>query len=163
MRQNASSVAITGGSVTNITDIALADGGTGASTAANARTNLGVTATGSDTTYVYRANNLSDVASASSARGNLGFRTSVSHVQTMLGGAPTESFSYAHNFGVLQDRILIQAVAVSSGSLSIDEYLVQHDYANAGNDTNTSYFLISTKSGTNLTNQSVRVTINWLP
>lgn len=40
--QNASSVAITGGSITGITDITVADGGTGASTAAGARTNLGL-------------------------------------------------------------------------------------------------------------------------
>lgn len=40
--QAASSVSITGGSVTGITDITVADGGTGASTAAGARTNLGV-------------------------------------------------------------------------------------------------------------------------
>lgn len=40
--QNSNSVTITGGSITGITDITIADGGTGASTAANARTNLGV-------------------------------------------------------------------------------------------------------------------------
>jgi hypothetical protein len=55
--------------------LAIADGGTGASTAANARTNLGVTATGQDTTYAFRSNNLSDLASASSARTNLGLGT----------------------------------------------------------------------------------------
>lgn len=38
--QDASNVSITGGSVSGITDLAVADGGTGASTAANARINL---------------------------------------------------------------------------------------------------------------------------
>ena len=40
--QAASSVSITGGSITGITDLAVADGGTGASTSGGARTNLGL-------------------------------------------------------------------------------------------------------------------------
>jgi hypothetical protein len=52
--------------------LSIPKGGTGAATAAAARTSLGITATGADTTYAYRANNLSDLASASSARTNLG-------------------------------------------------------------------------------------------
>jgi hypothetical protein len=39
--QSAASVAITGGTIAGITNLAIADGGTGASTAENARTNLG--------------------------------------------------------------------------------------------------------------------------
>ena len=43
--QNANNVAITGGTITGITDLAIADGGTGASTAAQALINLGLTQT----------------------------------------------------------------------------------------------------------------------
>jgi hypothetical protein len=44
--QPANNVAITGGSITGITDLAVADGGTGASASAGARTNLGAAASG---------------------------------------------------------------------------------------------------------------------
>lgn len=62
------------GSVTT-SPISVLEGGTGASTAADARNNLGVTATGQDTNYAYRTNNLSDLNSASTARTNLGLGT----------------------------------------------------------------------------------------
>ena len=44
--QASNSVSITGGSIAGITDLAIADGGTGATTASGARINLGATATG---------------------------------------------------------------------------------------------------------------------
>lgn len=49
--QAASAVAITGGTITGITDLAIADGGTGASTAAGALTNFGLTATATELNY----------------------------------------------------------------------------------------------------------------
>lgn len=48
--QNSNAVAITGGTITGITDLAIADGGTGASTAGAARTNLGSSVSG-DTVF----------------------------------------------------------------------------------------------------------------
>jgi hypothetical protein len=41
-QQNATAVAITGGTIAGITDLALADGGTGASSKSGAQTNLGI-------------------------------------------------------------------------------------------------------------------------
>jgi len=52
--------------------IEISKGGTGAITAAAARTNLGVTATGLDTNYSLKSNNLSDLENVTVARTNLG-------------------------------------------------------------------------------------------
>lgn len=64
--------AATGGSLTLSTPLAVASGGTGSTTVAGIRSALSVSATGSDTTYSFRANNLSDLANATTARANLG-------------------------------------------------------------------------------------------
>jgi len=50
--QNANNVSITGGSISGITDLAVADGGTGASTASGARTNLGAAASGANSDII---------------------------------------------------------------------------------------------------------------
>ena len=105
--QASNSVSITGGSVSGITDITVADGGTGASNASDARTNLGV-AIGADV-QAYDAQ-LADVA---------GLTPTNNHV--ILGNGA--------NFTAAQlDLNKLSDVSYSAGA-GIDNYVLTYDHS----------------------------------
>ena len=99
--------------------ITVALGGTGSATAAGARTNLGVTATGADTAYNFRANNLSDIANAATAATNLGLGTTdspgfggVGSGSVTITATPTSGPAAAPTFS----GVVFKSVPVASGS-----------------------------------------------
>lgn len=118
--QDAGSVAISGGTISGITDLAIADGGTGASDASTARTNLGL-AIGTDI-QAYDAG-LSSIAGLTTAADQLLYLT----------GADTYSTSslpsYARNFLASGDSASSARTVLGLGTLSTKSIVSSGDIA----------------------------------
>lgn len=106
--QDATNVAITGGSIAGITDLAVADGGTGSSTAAGAFSNLKQAATTS-------ATGVTELATASEFRANTAGNLALSPAEVWSGAALAEltdgatisvDLSAGFNFGGTSDAVL---------------------------------------------------------
>jgi len=133
---------------------------------ANSSSNLGLNfgtatqtiAAGDDTRITgsaQKASNLSDVASPSAARANLGINR-FSHVQSLTGGSPTETFTFTHSLGTTQNYVLASCVDPAN------DLLIAHDYAAAGNNSNDTVFQAATIDGSNISAGSRRFTIHFV-
>jgi hypothetical protein len=122
-------------------------------------TTAGTVAEGDDsriTGAAQKASNLSDVASPSTARANLGINR-FSHVEIFTSvGAASTTFTFTHSLGTVQDYVLAQCVDPANN------LLIAHDYPAAGNTTNATVFKVETIDGSNISDGGRRFTIHFV-
>jgi len=128
-------------------------------TGLNFGTTTGSIAQGNDsriTGSAQKASNLSDVASPSTARANLGINR-FSHVETFTSvGAASTTFTFTHSLGTVQNFVLAQCVDPANN------LLIAHDYPAAGNTSNATVFKVETVDGSNISDGGRRFTIHFV-
>ena len=126
-----SNATITGGSISDIVDLAVADGGTGASTAANARINLGLVIGGDVQAYNTALQNIATVASGSdlffytTASGSVSAGVFSSVARTLVANATASGMRATLGLGQLatQDTLIVTSGIVASNAIGTINYI----------------------------------------
>lgn len=141
----ANTITITSGSITGITDLAVADGGTGASTAANARTNLGAAASGSN----------SDITSLS------GLTTALSVAQGGTGSATASGARTNLGLGTLATQSSVTAAQVPTGTVVQTQYAQYTSTTTGGSSWSDTGITVSITPSSTSNKVLVRVCFSW--
>ena len=117
--QAASNVSITGGSITGITDLAVADGGTGASTAGNALTNLGAYPSANPSGFTSNTGTVTSVAAtAGTGISVTGSSITTSGTLTITNTAPDQTVALTSGTGITTSGTYPNFTITNSGVTS---------------------------------------------